>query len=105
MTWSSRAIPGGTGLQFSSDSGKTWGKSQDPLGDSVCGQGECSTGPDGVIGSNGTYLLAVKSNGKAWVSSDGKTWTSMAWDGSLATGSILVLPRGVVVDGKYGAAK
>ena len=105
MIWSYRAVPGGTGLQFSSDGGKTWGKSQDPLGDSVCGQGECSTGPDGVIGSNGTYLLAVKSNGKAWVSSDGKTWTSMAWDGSLATGSILVLPRGVVVDGKYGAAK
>jgi hypothetical protein len=105
MIWSSRAIPGGTDLQFSSDGGKTWGKSLDPLGQTVCGQGECSTGPDGVIGSNGTYLLAVKSNGKAWVSSDGKTWTSIAWDGSLSTYSILVLPRGVVVDGKYGAAK
>ena len=74
-------IPGGTGLDISTDGGKTWQADNNyaPLGATVCGQGECSYGPDGVITSNGTVFLAVKTNGKAWVSYDGKTWTAVAW--------------------------
>jgi hypothetical protein len=111
LMWTSdRMIPGGgPDLESSIDGGKTWTKEPtfNPLGAAPTtnvGEGAGITSPDGVFGSNGTYLLAVKSNGKAWVSSDGKTWTSIAWDGPLSN-SMLVLPRGVVVDGKYGAAK
>jgi hypothetical protein len=104
---SGREIPGGTGLDISTDGGKTWQPDNNyaPLGATVCGQGECSYGPDGVITSNGTVFLAVKTNGKAWVSYNGKTWTSVAWNSSLPAYPMLVLPRGVVVGITYGAAK
>ncbi|HEX7612460.1 MAG TPA: hypothetical protein VF371_06760, partial [Candidatus Limnocylindrales bacterium] len=98
-------VPGGTGLELSTDGGKSWRKSNDPLGAVVCGPRECSTGPDGVISSNGTFFVAVKSNGKAWISYDGQAWTSIGWAGPLSSLSLLVLPRGVVSDGQYGAAK
>jgi len=105
---SGRMIPGGTGLDISTDGGKSWQADNNyaPLGATVCGQGECSYGPDGVITSNGTVFLAVKTNGKAWVSYDGKTWTPVAWDSPFPFPgySILVLPRGVVVGTTYGAA-
>ncbi len=103
---SGREIPGGTGLDLSTDGGKTWkgDNNFEPLGVTVCGQGECSAGPDGVIASNGKVFLAVKSNGKAWVSYDGKTWTVVAWNASSPGYPILVLPRGVVVGNTYGAA-
>jgi hypothetical protein len=97
-------VPGGTGLELSTDGGKSWRKSNDPLGAVVCGPRECSTGPDGVISSNGSFFVAVKSNGQAWISYDGQAWTSIAWGGPLSSVSLLVLPRGVVSDGQYGAA-
>jgi hypothetical protein len=97
-------VPGGTGLELSTDGGKSWRKSNDPLGVVVCGPRECSTGPDGVISSNGSFFVAVKSNGQAWISYDGQAWTSIAWGGPLSSVSLLVLPRGVVSDGQYGAA-
>jgi hypothetical protein len=102
------AIPGGDGLVLSTDGGKTWqaDNSFGPLGVTVCGQGECSVGPDGVIASNGTVFLAVKNDGHAWVSFDGRTWTPIAWNGPAPnSGTLLVLPRGVVVGNAYGAAK
>jgi hypothetical protein len=105
---SGRAIPGGVGLDVSSDGGKTW-RADDkfgPLGVATCYQGECSVGPDGAIGSNGTVFMAVKSNSHAWISYDGRTWTTIAWDGpSPDYGRLLVLPRGVVAGSMYGAAK
>jgi hypothetical protein len=72
----------------------------------VCGQGECSDGPDGTFASNGTVIVALKSNGATWISYDGKTWTSIADKGPANYfGLVLVLPLGVVVGSSYGAAK
>jgi hypothetical protein len=104
-----RATPGGVGMAYSTDGGKTWVDDPKfgPLGEQVC-QGECGIGPDGVIGSNGELFLAVRPDGHAWTSTDGKTWTSIAWDGPLTEVSLQnlrFLPRGVLTDGKYGAAK
>jgi hypothetical protein len=105
---SGRAIPGGVSLKLSANGGKTWQADDTfgPLGVAECGQGECSVGPDGVIGSNGTIFVAVKGNGKAWVSYDGHTWTTIAWNApaSIAT-RFLVLPRGLLAGPAYGAAK
>ena len=107
LAFSRQGIPGYTSLARSTDGGKTWqgDNNFEPLGATVCGQGECSSGPDGVIGSNGMIFLAVKTNGKAWVSYDGKTWTAVAWNSSFPGYSILVLPRGVVAASAYGAAR
>jgi hypothetical protein len=102
------AVPGGDGLVLSNDGGKTW-RADDtfgPLGVHVCEGVACSVGPDGLIASNGTVFLAVKSDGHAWVSFDGGTWTPIAWNGPAAnSGTFLVLPRGVIVGNAYGAAK
>ena len=75
------------------------------MGATVCGQGECTDGPDGVIDSNSTVFVAVKTNGKAWVSYDAKTWTPVTWSSAFPIYSILVLPRGVVAGNRYGAAR
>jgi hypothetical protein len=105
------AVPGGTELARSTDGGKTWAPDAKfgPLGPSTC-SGACGTGPDGAIGSNGTYFVAVKNGGKqAWTSFDGTVWTPIPWGGpDLATvglGSFVVLPRGVLAGDMYGAAK
>lgn len=104
--------PGATGLAYSSDGGQTWheDKNYDPLGPTTC-QGECSNGEDGVIGANGTFFVAVKNGGKqAWLSYDGQHWSSIAWTGDDPTGTwyggngFLVMPRGVLLAGSYGAA-
>jgi hypothetical protein len=50
-------------------------------------------------------FLAVKSDGHAWVSYDGRTWTPISWNGPTADLTFLVLPRGVVIGNTYGAAK
>lgn len=102
-----REIPGGFGLDVSTDGGKTWKSAHDgPVGAVVCGQGECADGPDGTFASNGSVIVALKSNGKTWISYDGKTWTSTADVGPAQYfGPLLVLPRGVVVGSAYGAAK
>jgi hypothetical protein len=72
----------------------------------VCGQGECTEGPDGAFASNGTVIVALKSDGKTWISYDGKTWTSIAEIGPADNlGTFLVLPRGVIVGSSYGTAK
>ena len=105
------ATPGGTELARSTDDGKTWTSDAKfgPLGPVTC-SGECSTGPDGVLGSNGTVFVAVKNGDKqAWTSFDGATWTPISWAGpdptSAGLGSFVVLPRGVLVGAMYGAAK
>jgi hypothetical protein len=50
--------------------------------------------------------VALKSNGKTWISYDAKTWTPIAGVGPADNfGSMLVLPRGVFVGGAYAAAK
>jgi hypothetical protein len=111
-TWSN-AVPGGGGMAVSTDGGKTWTGDSGfgPLGPALC-QGDCSTGPDGFIGSNGTYFVAVKSGGKqAWLSTDAKKWTPVSWTGPDPglTGPVnqltSVLPRGVLIDGVYTAAE
>jgi hypothetical protein len=104
---SPRLIPGGVGLGMSTDGGKSWSNAQDgPVGAIVCGQGECSPGPDGTFASNGTVIVALKTNGKTWISYDGKTWTPITGLGPADNfGTFLVLPRGVFVGGAYGAAK
>ncbi len=105
---SERAIPGGYGLDLSTDGGKTWqtDASFEPVGAIVCGQGECSTGPDGAFASNGTVLVAIKGNGKTWISYDARNWIPIAGNGPADnSGSFLVLPRSVIVGSAYGAAK
>ena len=109
-TWNG-AVPGGTELARSTDGGKTWAPDAKfgPLGPSTC-SGACGTGPDGVIGSNGTVFVAVKNGGKlAWTSFDGATWTPIPWGGpdpaTVGLGSFVVLPRGVLAGDMYGAAK
>lgn len=104
------AVPGGTELARSTDGGKTWIPDGNfgPLGQVSC-TGECGTGGDGVIGSNGTIFVAVKNAGKkAWLSYDGLNWTSITWNGGdpgvAGLGSFLVMPRGVVLGNNYGAA-
>ena len=53
---------------------------------------------------NGTVIVAVKGDGsKAWISSDARTWTQIAWSGH--TGGILALPGGVIAGDQYGAGK
>jgi hypothetical protein len=99
---------GGVGLVLSTDGGKTWQPDDafGPLGATVCGQSECSVQPDGAIASNGTVFVAVKSDGHAWVSYDGYTWTPIAWGGpAAASRPLLLMPRGVLVGSAYGAAK
>jgi hypothetical protein len=105
------AIPGGTELARSTDGGKTWAPDAKfgPLGPATC-SGECSTGPDGAIGANGTVFVAVKNGGKqAWTSFDGATWTPISWAGpdpaTVGLGSFFVLPRGMLAGDMYGAAK
>ncbi len=105
------AVPGGTELARSTDGGKTWSPDAKfgPLGPATCTV-QCSTGPDGVIGANGTYFVAVKNGGKqAWTSLDGAVWTPIAWAGpdpaTVGLGSFVVLPRGVLVGDVYGAAR
>jgi hypothetical protein len=103
----SPAVPGGEGLLLTRDGGKSWqaDSSFGPLGAAVCGQGECSTQPDGVIASNAATFLALKSDGRAWLSADGRAWNAIAWNGPRPdAGSVLMLPRGVVVGDQYGAA-
>jgi len=107
-------MPGGTGLAYSTDGGKTWHDDDifGPLGQAPC-QGECAVGPDGVIGSNGTAFVAVKNGGKkAWISYDGHTWTPISWNGPDPAYSgegdlsgLVVLPRGVGLHGMYGAGR
>jgi hypothetical protein len=114
LNTNSTGIPGGTGLALSTDGGKTWHDDTKliPLGPYAC-QGECGSGPDGAIGSNGTAFVAVKSGGaKAWLSYDGHNWTSIPWSGGdLAgagyggSGGFVVMPRGVLVGGVYAAAR
>jgi hypothetical protein len=106
-------MPGGAGMAVSTDGGKTWAPDSNfgPLGAAQC-SGECSTAADGVIGGNGTYLVAVKNGGtQAWLSSDGVTWTQTPWSGGDPSsssangfGGFTVLPRGVLLTGVYGAA-
>jgi hypothetical protein len=102
-----RSIPGATALSLSTDGGKTWQAEStfSPLGEAVCGQGECSPGPDGDIASNGAIFVAVKSDGHAWTSSNGKSWTPIPWVSSTRSFPPTVWPRGVVVGDRYGAAK
>jgi hypothetical protein len=104
---SPRLIPGYIGLDLSTDGGKTWTSAHDgPVGAVVCVQGECTEGPDGGFASNGAIIVALKSNGRTWVSFEGKTWTALAGVGRAPTfGPFLVLPRGIIVGGAYGAAK
>ncbi|MFI5258386.1 MAG: hypothetical protein ACHQ01_02070 [Candidatus Limnocylindrales bacterium] len=114
LTTDYEATPGGLGQAVSTDGGRTWQPDSNfgPLGQASC-SGECSVGADGVIGGNGTYLIAVKNGGKkAWLSYDGQTWTPIAWAGgdpsagsSNGFGGFTVLPRGVMLTGVYGAAK
>ena len=101
-----RQIPGYVSLCLSTDGGKTWqaDTNLEPLGATVCGQGECTQGPDGVIDSNGTVFVAVKTDGKAWVSYDARTWKAVTWSDAFPVYSILVLPRGVVAGSTFGAA-
>jgi hypothetical protein len=55
--------------------------------------------------SNGTSVVAIKCNGKTWLSFDAQHWTPIAGTSPAPrTGSFLVLPRGIVVGGEYGAA-
>lgn len=103
------ATPGGVGLARSSDGGKTWiaDDNFNPLGAASC-TGECSVGPAGVIGSNGNAFLAVSDGGKAAISYDGEAWTPISWGGPAPTDNgpgFVMLPRGVFVAGRYGAAK
>jgi hypothetical protein len=114
LNTNSTGIPGGTGLAHSTDGGKTWHDDTNygPLGPYPC-QGECASGPDGAIGSNGTAFVAVKNGGaRAWLSYDGHTWTSISWSGGDLVGSsyggsggFVVMPRGVLVGGVYAAAR
>lgn len=108
------AVPGGNGLAYSTDGGATWHDETNygPLGKEQC-QGECGTGPNGVIGSNGTVFVAVETGGKkAWLSFDGHTWSTVEWAGGDPSdagyggyGGFLVMPRGVILAGAYGAAR
>ncbi len=107
---SSMGTPGGSGLAYSTNGGLTWTESRNaaPLGWAPC-SGECSTGPDGVIGSNGTLIVAVKNGGKqAWTSYDGKTWKPIQWlgpDPAASDYQFLVMPRGVAIGSLYGAGE
>jgi hypothetical protein len=107
VSTSSREIPGGTGLDLSTDNGKTWSGAHDgPVGAIVCGQGECSEGPDGSFASNGSLIVALKNDGKAWISYDARTWTALAGAGLKNNfGTFLALPRGVIAGSWYGSAK
>ena len=105
------SAPGATGIAYSNDGGQTWHEDTNygPLGPTTC-QGQCVNGEDGVIGANGTYFVAVKHGGKqAWLSYDGQHWSSIAWTGGDPTGAwngdgFVVMPRGVLLAGGYGAA-
>lgn len=126
LAWTTdRMIPGGgPGLDVSTDDGKTWTKDSNygPLGQAPAiteGEGMGSTSPDGTIASNGSMFLALKNDGKAWTSYDGKKWTSITWGGPTSGPSdvvtVAMLPRGVIANSfdkdsgatsiSYGAAR
>jgi hypothetical protein len=99
---------GGAGLYTTRDGGKSWVPDPNfgPLGAAPCTGVQCATAPAGTIGSNGALMLAVGSSGQAWTSADGVTWTSVSWGGPLpSAGAMVVLPRGVLIGSKYGAAR
>jgi hypothetical protein len=113
------AAPGANFQAYSADGGKTWHDDPtfSPVGQSKC-EGACGPGPDGVIGSNGTIFVAVKNGGQeAWLSYDGHTWQAVTWAGgnpeypvpgagaSYGGTGFVVFPRGVLLNGTYGAAK
>ncbi|HEX7490457.1 MAG TPA: hypothetical protein VF337_02000 [Candidatus Limnocylindrales bacterium] len=102
------SAPGGNTLAYSTDGGQTWtdDPSFAPLGPVNC-TGECSAGPDGYYSSNGTVIVAVKSDGsKAWISSDARTWTQITWGGRAPDAlGILALPGGVLAGDQYGAGE
>ncbi|HEX7590995.1 MAG TPA: hypothetical protein VF375_03520 [Candidatus Limnocylindrales bacterium] len=105
LIWTSDHMVPGTGphLESSIDGGKTW--TSEPTFSPFQGAG--TTSPDGAIGSNGSIFLAVKSNGQAWSSSDGRNWAPIPWAGPQPGSGpqpLWVLPRGVVVGTMYGAA-
>ena len=109
LTTMSDGTPGGYGQAYSTDGGKTWKDDPGfgPLGQAVC-QGECAAGADGLIASNGSTMLAIKNGGgKAWLSYDGQTWTPIAWTGGNPANALnfVVLPRGVIFNGRYGVAQ
>ena len=115
LLWTSdRMIPGGgPDLESSTDGGKTWTRENTygPIGAApTADTGEAAgiIDPDGVFGSNGSILVAVKSDGRAWTSLDGRHWTSIAWSGPSAGNwptPLWVLPRGVLLGNVYGAAE
>jgi hypothetical protein len=105
----SGSVPGGDTVAYSTDGGQTWtdDPSFAPLGPVDC-TSECVSGPDGYYSSNGTVIVAVKNDGgKAWISSDARTWTPISWSGPKPsdTGGIMALPGGVVAGDQYGAGK
>ena len=101
------------GQAYSTDGGKTWNPDDaiSPLGALAC-QGSCVGRPDGAFGSNGTVIVAIKKGGRqAWTSTDGHTWSPVAWGGADpsqaiggAVAGFVVMPHGVLVNGSYGAA-
>jgi hypothetical protein len=98
---------GGAGLYTTRDGGKSWVPDPNfgPLGAAPCTGVQCASAPAGTIGSNGALMLAVGSSGQAWTSADGVTWASVSWGGPLpSAGAMVVLPRGVLIGSKYGAA-
>jgi hypothetical protein len=103
------SVPGGDTLAYSTDGGQTWtdDPSFAPLGQADC-TGECSSVPDGYYSSNGSVIVAVKSDGsKAWISTDARTWTEITWGGPRPsdTGGFMALPGGVLAGDQYGAGK
>ncbi|HEX7496663.1 MAG TPA: hypothetical protein VF349_08530 [Candidatus Limnocylindrales bacterium] len=99
------SVPGGYTRAYSTDGGQTWTDDQSfaPLGPVEC-TGECSSGPDGYYSSNGTVIVAVKSDGsKAWISSDARTWTQITWGGPMPDAlGIMALPAGVMAGDQSG---
>jgi hypothetical protein len=100
------SAPGGYTLARSTDGGQTWTDDQSfaPLGPVCTGKCPAGTGPNGYYSSNGAVIVAVKSDGsKAWISSDGRTWTQIKWGGPAPDVlGILALPGGVLVGDQSG---
>ena len=102
VSFSTRFSGPALAMEVSRDGGRTWTLDPKfgPLGTSGCPD-DCVSA--GVIGSNGSILVAVGDDGMVHLSVDAVSWRDAGQAPGWNAGSMLtVLPRGFVVPGSWG---
>jgi hypothetical protein len=94
----------GADLWWGSPDGRRWAAlpTFTPLGPSACSGLSCQPQPDGVLVGDGQRILAVRgrSDGGAWVSSDGRSWSALPMSGDIPSATATqatLIPGGVLL--------